>query len=251
MLSDFLFNQRGWLILVILALLIFSGALIFLLEPANSQNQTQTLIFFSINPGEGFQEISANLTRGGLIKSEVGFKIYSLVSGSAHLFKPGIYPLSPTFSGIKIASILVAGPQDIVAVIQEGETLVDIDRKLAELKVINSGELIAYNQRQDQSLEGYLFPDTYRFVPFSSAEVIVKRFLDNFEKKVGKINYRTLILASLVEKESFHSQDRLLVAGILEKRLKLGPLAFLGLKTWALASRRIEISIGFARALIK
>jgi len=72
----------------------------------------------------------------------------------------------------------------------------------------------------DENLSGYLFPDTYRFYKKSIAEQAVKKMRDNFEAKVGQINYDDLILASIVQKEVSDERDMKKAAGIFLKRLK-------------------------------
>ena len=72
-----------------------------------------------------------------------------------------------------------------------------------------------------------MYPDTYRFRADSSTEAIIARFLDNFSKKIsskysdlsGRELYKTLILASIVEKEERNDDNRPVVAGILLKRV--------------------------------
>ncbi len=182
---------------------------------------SQQTIAFEIERGEGFKDLALRLKKEGLIKSDTWFKIYSLVTGSAHLFKPGTYQLSPGMTVPQIMRVITAGPPDITITIQEGETLVDIDRKLAQAKIIEAGALVSFNEKQESSLEGFLFPDTYNFAPGSTIEKVVGRFLNNFKKKAGEVVYQDLILASLIEKEAIHPQDRLLVAGILAKRLSI------------------------------
>lgn len=72
------------------------------------------------------------------------------------------------------------------------------------------------------SLEGYLFPDTYRVFDDATAEDIIRKMQDNFERKVGEIDYDTLILASIVEREVAGSEDRRKVADLFLRRLKIG-----------------------------
>ncbi|MFH1392198.1 MAG: endolytic transglycosylase MltG [bacterium] len=73
----------------------------------------------------------------------------------------------------------------------------------------------------DENLEGYLFPDTYRFYKNSTAEQAIKKMQDNFNAKVGEISYDDLILASIVQKEVSNQEDMKKVAGIFLKRLKV------------------------------
>ena len=180
---------------------------------------------FVINPGDSFKDIAAGLKSRDLIKSAGWFKLYSLLAGQAQQFKPGLYQLSPSQSGIEIIEVLVRGPEDVTVVIQEGATLVDIDRQLAGEGIIKKEGLVDYNRlRQlagDKSLEGFLFPDTYRLARGAPISSIVSKFLDNFERRMGGVDYEDLILASLLEKEASHPEDRALAAGILKKRLQL------------------------------
>lgn len=68
----------------------------------------------------------------------------------------------------------------------------------------------------------FFFPDTYNFAPASNLERIIGKFLSNFDDKVSEVDYQDLIMASLIEKEALHPQDRLLVAGVLKRRLEIG-----------------------------
>ena len=73
------------------------------------------------------------------------------------------------------------------------------------------------------SYQGYLFPDTYFFDQYSTDDEIRAIMMANFQAKViPPISFGDLILASLVEEEASSTLDRKLIAGILEKRLKLG-----------------------------
>jgi len=71
-------------------------------------------------------------------------------------------------------------------------------------------------------MEGYLFPDTYLFLPFAETEQIIGTMTDNFKKKAGDVGKDIVIMASLIEKEVPDIGDRKIVSGILWKRLKLG-----------------------------
>ena len=215
MLYGFLFKT----IAVVLPIFLVISFVVSLAAVEVSSKQT---VAFDVKKGDGFKDVSRQLKEAGLIKSETWFKIYSLVTGSAHLFKPGIYNLSRRFSLPQIVRLLMAGPEDIKVTIQEGETLVDIDRKLSLAKVIEPEALIDFNKLQSRSQEGFLFPDTYNFAPASPIEKVVEKFLNNFQEKVGEADYQDLIMASLIEKEAIHSQDRLLVAGVFKKRLAIG-----------------------------
>ncbi len=124
--------------------------------------------------------------------------------------------------------------------IPEGWTLAQIDEELFENKVTaEKGIISSFDPEKmstehpmlqgKKSLEGFMFPDTYEFFEGSSKEVIIDKFLDNFDAKIGPIigaktsPYDILKIGSLIEKETPDAgKDRFLVSGIIYKRLKEG-----------------------------
>ena len=204
---------------------------------------------FVVEKGQGFQEISDNLAKAGLIRSRSIFKLYLLIRGWADKLKPGIYEFPLNYTGKQIARILVEDMlEEITITIPEGWTLSMIDTKLKEEEVLIGNSLIDlkiedFNDENSNdyfeflkdmpssaTLEGFLFPDTYRFYKNISAKEAAKKFLNNFDDKFsnGLINQMkkqgldfqdTVILASLVESEIPHDIDRPKVAGILFRRL--------------------------------
>lgn len=194
---------------------------------------------FKISKGEGLKEIGARLSRDGFIKSITVFKIYSLFSGNAQKFQPGIYEINPAMSVPQIVKALTSiGRNEVTVTIPEGMTLKDIDSLLSSAGVIEESSLSNLNFEplkndypflaEVSSLEGFIFPDTYRFEVGYGAEAAARKMLGNFKNKVwaelsAKTNwYDYLILASFLEREVIEFTDRQIVAGILLRRLKLG-----------------------------
>ncbi|MBI2035767.1 MAG: endolytic transglycosylase MltG [Candidatus Liptonbacteria bacterium] len=150
--------------------------------------------------------------------------------------KPGLYKLRASYSAYGLVRVLVKGGVDEVEVlVPEGATLKEIDKILSDSGVISPNELTEY--RED--LEGFLFPDTYKFHIDSEPKDVVQKFLDNFDEKVSGLlglgaknnlisdtknsnAYKTIILASLLEKELTDFKERRIVSGILQKRIKSG-----------------------------
>ena len=98
-------------------------------------------------------DIAKRLEEKGLIKSAFGFKIYSLITGSAGKFKPGVYNVPVTARGKDIVKLLVVGNPAIKVTIPEGATVADIDHILTNAGVLLVGELIEYNGKQEKTLE--------------------------------------------------------------------------------------------------
>jgi len=196
-------------------------------------------IRFTIVKGESFRDIGAELSQNSLIKSITVFKMYAIVTGKAQRFQPGVYTLSRAMSVPEMVALLTRGGRNEISVtIPEGSTLRDIDAILADKGILEKNALVSYPMHTLQSqypfleqvgsLEGFLFPDTYRFHINSSPEIVVRTLLNNFEAKAWPLLsdtgtwYDYLILASFLEREVPEFEDRRVVAGILLKRLKLG-----------------------------
>lgn len=225
---------------------------------------------FVIEKGEGLKEISNRLEKQGLINNKFLFKIYAFFNQARDKFWPGEYQLEKGSGLAELLKVLIGQPQarEKQVTIVEGLTNEKIEKILIQEgliqenefapaleEIINDKDLLEkydfleeaknnfyfpYSTKEFElvGLQGYLFPDTYRFYEETTAKDIIKKMLDNFDKKVSvelrqkaKENKRNLfevlIMASLVEKEASFEQDQRLIADIFWKRLKVG---------WALES---------------
>ncbi len=183
---------------------------------------------FDIERGEGVREIAANLEEYGLIRNGTCFEYYVWYKGWNAQLKAGQYFLSAALTIPQIAEKIVKGEalsQDIKITIPEGFTLKQIDARLAQAGLIEAGQLI-----EQSHLEGYLFPDTYRFDKDNTLDEIVDKMRANFDYKLdqnlrdaieeqGKTIEEIVIMASLLEKEVSSEADRQIVSGIFWRRL--------------------------------
>ncbi len=218
---------------------------LFLLTPVSD---VPSYVNLEIVPGSGFTEIAAILAEKGIIRSKTIFLIYGGMTGSAHLLKPGNYILNTGSSTPAVLGVIEKGPSiDVSVTIPEGATLKDIEVFLSRAGIAPIGSLNAISISEfaneyeflmtQKSLEGFLFPDTYRFFRNSDTKTLVIKMLDNFNTKAwpllreckSKIEkckemdfLEVLTVASLLEKEVVSYSDRQLVAGILYKRLNVG-----------------------------
>ena len=221
----------AWIIGIAAAVFFF-----FSLMPPLSSAQPQQIV---IEQGSGFGTITDLLAGKGLIRSPKVFMLYGILTGVAHELKPGTYMLSAASSTPVIMAALDRGPAlDLAVRIPEGGTVRDADALLAQEGISAPGALITvsvadlasrYGFLHDaKSLEGFLFPDTYRFYPQSDASSIVGKLLDAFALKAWPVlqtqqdPMHTLIVASLVEKEAPQPHDQQLIAGIIDRRLAAG-----------------------------
>ncbi|MFA5270432.1 MAG: endolytic transglycosylase MltG [Patescibacteria group bacterium] len=194
---------------------------------------------FTVRSGETISVIANNLQDAGLIRSTWGFKLYLKLSGKV-IVQPGIYQLSPAYSLPKIAGIIASGSTaNVTVTIPEGYTAAQIAEALAAKGVATVEEFnTAFNsfasdydffksKPAGRSLEGFLFPDTYRLIKGEPTEAI-RMMLDNFgvkykdeiKQNVGdKSLYDMMIIASLIEKEAKTQTDREQIAAVIYNRL--------------------------------
>jgi len=202
---------------------------------------------FTIAEGQSVNEIANNLKSRDLIRESWSFKIYVWQKGLGKNFQTGDFILSKSFNIPRIVKALTSKPEsrEMDITIIEGWDRRDIDQYLAEKELIIPGDFIVATQKTqgsifenfvsvspDASLEGFLFPDTYRVYKNASAFDILKKMLANFQDKINpllpeiaehnKNLYDVLILASIVEKESANVQEMPRIAGVFSNRLKIG-----------------------------
>ncbi|MDP1719251.1 MAG: endolytic transglycosylase MltG [bacterium] len=217
--------MKNWLMIICAAvvILVMPPVAYFVSGPDKSGDAK----VFVVEKGDGPRDIAAHLESAGLIRLRAAFVVYSFLSGAADQLKAGSYKLSPGLNVFKMVAALEEGPAEDVAIrVKEGETLADVEASLVKAGILKPKALSKF---PGKSLEGFLFPDTYRFFPNSVAEAVVKKFFDNFYQQAAPVLkdsqhdfYDTLIIASILEKEVPFHDDRKLVAGLLYKRLKIG-----------------------------
>ncbi|MDP2917898.1 MAG: endolytic transglycosylase MltG [bacterium] len=202
---------------------------------------------FTIAEGESVNAIASNLEEQDLISGKLYFKIYVWQKGWGKNFQAGEFMLSKDSNIPQIAKVLTGKPESREAdiTIIEGWDRRDIDQYLGEKKLIISGDFIAATQKMqgsifeniasspaEASLEGFLFPDTYRVYKDSRPDEILKKMRANFQDKINpllpeiekqnKNLYEILTLASIVEKEAAKAGEMPLIAGVFNNRLLLG-----------------------------
>jgi len=197
---------------------------------------------FTVQAGDSISVIATHLQQDGLIKSAWGFKFYLKITGQV-IVQPGTYSLSPAHATPRIASTIASGDTSGVTVtIPEGYTLSQLATLLDERAVAERSELLAvaddfppdYDflkfRPAGRSLEGFLFPDTYKFFK-GDATLAIRKLLDNFSLKykneiepvLGDQDlFEVLIIASLIEREAKTQTDREQIAAVFYNRLEAG-----------------------------
>ncbi len=203
----------------------------------------------SIKRGDSFLEIAQNLKTSGIIKSRLVFSSLVVFSGNFNSLKAGQYEFNPGTSVFGIIKKITKGDvlfgsDEIVVTIPEGLNMSEIILKLREAGFSDAAKienikasafvdkfpwLNLVNSRYN-NLEGFLYPDTYRFSKDASLSEVVERMLSQFESKTSQLRtreslagrnfYEILIIASILEKE-VPPADMPVTSGILWKRIKM------------------------------
>ena len=174
-----------------------------------------------IEKGTGLAEISNKLKKEEFIRSKYAFALYARAFNKSKKIKYGKYLFNEPVSVFDLAGRLTKGEfgfKPIKVTVAEGLTAKEISELFGDFENFDKEEFWG----KTINLEGYLFPDTYLFLPFAETEQIIGTMTDNFKKKAGNVGKDIVIMASLIEKEVPDSGDRKIISGILWKRLELG-----------------------------
>jgi UPF0755 protein len=193
----------------------------------------QTETFVEIAPGTSGTGIGAQLSRSGIIRSPYGFDLLRAAKGGT--LKAGEYRFDHPAPLSEVYARLVKGDVYTRAVtIPEGFNLFDVAQAVESAGLGSKEDFLAAERLHTEliadlsphaaSLEGYLFPDTYKFsrhaTPVQMLTAMVRRFRAaaaalGLSKNVAA----TVTMASLVEKEVAQDAERPLVAGVFVNRL--------------------------------
>jgi len=206
---------------------------------------------FKIEKGEGVNKISSDLEEEAIIKNGFMFKLYVWLKKKEAKLQAGEYVLNTSMDIKEILEILTDGrvlTQEMEIKIIEGWNNREIGEYLAKEEILSSEVFLEFVNNSedikkkwefdflneipsDNSLEGFLFPDTYRIYKKSDREDIIAKMLNNFDKKLssdlksaikqsGKSVYDIVTMASIIEKEVSDIEDMKIVSDIFWRRIK-------------------------------
>lgn len=193
------------------------------LTPVNKNDKTP--VMFVVPKGAGIREIANNLKDQGLIRDDVVFFLYVRKNGIDKKIQAGDFRLNPSMTGKQIAKALTMGSIDIWVTVPEGKRAEEVAEILKEA-------MPTYDDTWTEELvqhEGYLFPDTYLIPRDATIEQIVSLMRNTFDARYAEIENKTnltdqeiVILASMIEREARHDEDRPLVSSVMHNRLAIG-----------------------------
>lgn len=183
--------------------------------------------------------ILRHLQTSGVIRDEYVPLIYMKLVRRGDSLKAGVYEFNKPLSAAEVIEKIVRGDVILASVtVREGLDRFAVARLFIEAglgkpadweKATNDPELIRDLAPTATSLEGYLFPDTYKFSPGTPVKAIVTAMVANFRKHfAGELAYittgldvhQTVTLASIVETEARLPEERPIVASVYLNRLQ-------------------------------
>ena len=208
-------------------------------RPASEKNQT---MIFEIQPGMTLKQVALELSRQGLIRSPSAFQAIAYIQAKQKQVMVGEFSLSPSMPPSKILLQITSGKTILHPVtIPEGYRITEI-ATLLHSEGLADKELFIRQTRDKSlirplgipadSLEGYLFPETYHFSKFTPEKKIIQKMVDTFREQVLKPQllmsakksslawYEIITLASLIEKETGLDSERKIISSVFHNRLR-------------------------------
>ncbi len=193
--------------------------------------------------GSGSLEIGRTLVSAGLIDHPRAFSLYVRLRGVDQTLKAGHYRFPAQAAWPELVDLMVAGSVVTHPVtIPEGFSLREVAPRLAAItgvspdsimQLVEDTLLAAAIGAPGPTLEGYLFPETYRFAegvdPIEALTAMVDRYQAFWGPEeraradsMGLSEREVVTLASIVEEEARHPEERPVIAGVYLNRLAIG-----------------------------
>jgi len=198
---------------------------------------------FDVPAHAGVFAIAHRLKEVGVIRSETAFIGVSLLRGSARRLQAGEYEAPAGSSTLQVLALLESGRvRQHMILHPEGATIQELARVLEGEGLASAAEVMQTARDPKvlaalgvaaPSLEGYLFPDTYRFTRGMTSEEMLARMVQHLRAKLspelllraqarGLSVNELLTLASVVEREAIAPEERPIIAAVFWNRLRRG-----------------------------
>lgn len=199
-----------------------------------------------ITSGMSFPTVAQTLADKGVIDKPTWFRLLAMYDGHTTSIKPGKYEIPDNLTPRDVIEILMKGVKEVTAkvVIPEGKNMLEVFDLVEKAKIAKASELEALARDKDylnkhaisgDSIEGYLFPDTYEFRVGEKPRVVLDKMIQRhqqvwnelvaqhspaaLEQKLGWTDRDVLIMASIVEKEAVVKSERPTIAQVFINRL--------------------------------
>lgn len=187
---------------------------------------------YTVKTGTGLTALAQELSHRQIIRSPFLFKVFIVILGGPKGAMAGDYILDKSNNVYSLAKRITDSDYHLDPVkvtLPEGLNIYEM-AKIISTKLPKVSEVDFVSKAQ--SLEGYLFPDTYVFQTNTGIYTVIEAMQENFDKKIltvselikasGKTQSDIIKMASILEEEARTTETRRIIAGILWKRFALG-----------------------------
>lgn len=214
----------------------------------NTQTSNEVEMEYVIESGQSANSVISNLAELGILKNETFFKIHTKIEKYPMNFKAGTYKIQPKMASGDLIQMFNEGVKEtdfIKLTILNGWTTDRAVEEINKVTGITKEQLLSYmyehkdtywfttelETNNDRILDGILYPDTYQLSVNATADEVMKKLLSNLNKKLEPYEeqlksseYSILelfTLASMIEREALHDEDRPKIAQIIYNRLAI------------------------------
>jgi UPF0755 protein len=227
----------------LIALVVLLTGVAFWRYAATPVNPPAAAVTVDIPKGSGFLKITEILNDAGLVENRPFFWVLALIKKANRHIRAGEYELTGAMSPAEILGKLVRGQiKDYLVTLPEDITASEAAKRLLAFKLINEKEFMTLASDRPflvsldidaESIEGYLFPDTYRLDRSMTTREIIRIIAGQFWKEVtpemrnraeeiGLTVSQWVTLASMIGKESGNDAEKPLISAVFHNRLALG-----------------------------
>lgn len=222
-------------VIIVVPVLILTG---YALSPVGRDIPLRTV---DIPRGASFGRVMDILEAEGLLRQRELFHLLALLKNGTRQIRAGEYEFSGRMSPSDILGKLIRGDvKGYRITVPEGFTLRQVLERLLASKLVDEKEFLRLSTDRQflstlgiegRSLEGYLFPDTYKLDRSMDTRYIIKLMVDQFWHHVtpsmtkrsadlGLTVDQFVTLASIIEKETGRKEEMPLIAAVFHNRLK-------------------------------
>lgn len=214
----------------------------FVSEPPSNDG---TEVIYEVGQGRTFSGVASELESQGLIKNAKLFKLYAKFVGQGSKLKVGEYLLRKNMTPKEVLQILSSGVSiGRTLTVSEGLNIYEIS-ELYQAKgfgtkeeflnvVLDKSFVKNLLGEEHESLEGYLYPETYSLTKYSTTKTLVTQMVQNFQRVYNEViaksqiqgltKHQIVTLASIVEKETGAEEERPKISSVFHNRLAKGML---------------------------
>jgi UPF0755 protein len=255
-------SSRTRQIIAISSIILIAATVVFVVQRIitdylnSARDEVGQPVSFVIAPSETLDSIAERLEDDGLIRSTTYFRLRIQFAGQDDEIVAGAHQLNTGMTTAQVIDIITS--EDAISIPETTVTFVEgwrVDQyaeALVEADLIESPDeflqaandpgwnnefSFLHSRPSGAGLEGYLFPDTYRFRLDATPQDIIRTLLGTFDQRVnaelrasaeglGLTLHQAMTMASIVEREAAVPNERPLIAAVYYNRFLLGmPLA--------------------------